>query len=281
MRATAPALLVVLCLFTFATPSPLSAQQSPPASPPQSPTPQPPVRDAQAVALVQRSLAALGGGVASTLQDSQIQGTLAPIASSNISGGTFTWTDDFSGPTFEFRYQLQTADAVRVEVSGHGSPAVEQGTTVTSLRSHITFTALPYHLPAVLLSRMLANTSYSIQIGTAVTVEGGPTQQVIIKSDAGPLEKALSEQRWDFDASTGLPVRIEYHLPNPYYSDQWVQGAVELSKYQIVNGVAVPFQLTFFEDGKPAGVATVSSAVFNVEAPSTTFDLTQTAGGAQ
>jgi len=273
MRTPRPALVLLLYVLI---PTCLLAQQTPSTAVSTSSTP---VRDPQAVALVQQSLTAMGGTAVGAILNAQVQGTLTPTASSDVPSGNFTWLDDFSGASFEFRDEVDTTDAVRVEVSGHGSPAVQQGTTINPLRSHVTYTALPYHLPAVLLSREMANGKYSIHMAGPVTVEARPALQVIINSDAGTLDKYLSEQHWDFDAASGLPLRIEYRLPNVYYSDQWVQAAVEFSNYKVVSGLAVPFQVTFFEDSKAVAAATISSVTFNVGTSSSQFDLLT--GGAQ
>jgi hypothetical protein len=239
----------------------------------------PPVRDPQAVATVQRSIAAMGGSAAATISNVQVLGTLAPTPGSYVTAGNFTWLDVFSGPTFEFRHELQTATVTRVQVSGHGSPAVQQGAAVTALRPHATYSALPYHFPVALLVRELANANYSIQMGGSVSVEGKPATQVILTSATDPVDRALSEQRWDFDPATLLPVRIEYRLASTGYIPSSIPGAVELSNYKMVNGVAAPFQLTVFENGKATSVATISSLAFNVNAPASACDLS--IGGAQ
>jgi hypothetical protein len=239
----------------------------------------PPVRDAQAVSIVQQSIAAMGGAAAGATQNVQVHGTLSPTPGSYVPSGNFTWLDDFSGSTFEFRHELDTASVARVEASGHGSPAVQQGSTVKALRAHVTYTALPYHLPVVLLSRELANANYSIQMGAPATVEGKPAVQVIIKTQIGVIEKSLSDQRWDFDATTGLPLRIEYQLASTINARDSIPGAVELSDYREVNGIAVPYQITVFEDAVATSTATISSVAFNVTAPASTFDLIT--GGAQ
>ncbi len=271
MRISRDAVLLFLCALI---PFSLSAQQSTSTA-----QPTPPVRDPQAVAIVQKAIGVTGGGAAGTILNAQVEGTLAPTAGSEVPSATFTWLDDFSGATFEFRYETDRADVTRIEVSGHGSPAGQQNTTVYPLRPHVMYTALPYHLPAVLLARELANADYSIQMGGSLTVEGGPAVQVIIKTNTDPLARALSEQRWYFDAASGLPLRIEYRLPSTVYPDEWMPGAVELSKYQVVSGVAVPFQITDFENGAATSIATISSVKFNVITASSMFDLSS--GGAQ
>jgi hypothetical protein len=251
----------------------LSALVSIPCVAQQSPTTTtPPHRDPQAVAIVQHSLAASGGTAAAAIYNARVQGTLAPTVGSYVPAGNFTWLDDFSGATFEFRHELDTFDAVRVQVSGHGSPAVRQGTRVKPLHPHVTFSALPYHLPAVLLSRELANSSYSIEMGESVIVAGKPAVQVIFKNETGVVEKAQSEQRWDFDATSGLPVRIEYRLANTVNALDSIAGGVELSNYKVVDGVSIPFQIAVFEDGKPTSVATIASVTFNVSADAPAFD---------
>jgi hypothetical protein len=273
MRPFAPLrVLVVSLLIGFVAQAGFAQSQTTPSLPP-------PVRDAQAVTIVQQSIAAMGGAAAGATQNVQVQGTLSPAPGSYVTSGNFIWLDDFSGSTFEFRHELDTASVARVEASGHGSPAVEQGSTVKALRAHVTYTALPYHLPVVLLSRELANSNYSIQMGAPTTVEGKPAVQVIIKTQTGVIENALSEQHWDFDATTGLPVRIEYRLASTINAIDSIPGAVELSDYREVTGIAVPYQITVFEDATATSTATISSVAFNVTAPASTFDLIT--GGAQ
>jgi hypothetical protein len=221
----------------------------------------------------------MGAGAVGAILNAQIQGTLTPTTGSDVPSGNFTWLDDFSGSTYEFRHELETAEAVRVEVSGHGSPAVELGTTANALPARMTFTALPFHLPVIVLNREFADTRYSIQMGAGVTVEGKPALQVVIRSQATVMDAALSEQHWDFDATSGLPVRIEYRLSSGMYTTDWTQAADELSNYRMTNGVAVPYQVIIFEDGVPQATAQISAVAFNTGVASSLFD--SPVGGAQ
>jgi hypothetical protein len=79
------------------------------------------------------------------------------------------------------------------------------------------------------LSRQLANTAYSIQMDGSVIVEGSRAVQVIFKNETSVVDKAQSEQRWDFDESSGLPLRIEYRLASTVNALDSIAGAVELS----------------------------------------------------
>jgi outer membrane lipoprotein-sorting protein len=143
----------------------------------------------------------------------------------------------------------------------------------------MTFTALPYHMPVILLSREFSNADYSIQMGTPATVEGKAAVQVVIKTMTNVLADGLSEQDWDFDATTGLPVRIEYRLSSGLYTTDWIQAAVELSNYRMTNGVAVPYQVTIFEEGVAQATAQISAVTFNTGVAPSLFD--SPVGGAQ
>lgn len=263
---------VTLLLLAF---TPLAQAQTSQATQPITP-----VRDPQAVAVVQNAIGAMGGALGGQLQNAQVQGTLAPAAGLTVPSGRFTWTDDFSGATYEFRHEVEAPDSTRVVVSGHGSPAFQKGSTsVRALRSHITYTTLPYYIPIVVLARALADSRYSVRFVGQASVSGRPAAEVSLKVDAGVLENALSEQKWFFDSATGLPLRVEYRLPSTVYELQSIPAVMELSDYRMVGGVTVPFTITSYEDGAAVATATISSVAFNVAVASSDFDLS--AGGGQ
>src|SRR5258707_1111645 len=82
----------------------------------------PPVREPQAIAVVEQAVAALGGADAQqTVRTAVIRGTMqtadSPAASS------FLWEDDLSGKVPEFRKEIRSVGSVHIFISGHGEPA--------------------------------------------------------------------------------------------------------------------------------------------------------------
>jgi hypothetical protein len=100
------AVLSGIFLFSFAT----RAQQNP------SPAP---IRDPQTVAVVQQSLAAMGGAVAvAQVQNSIVAGTSTNEAAQQSAAQSFTWT--YAGN--QFRLESSAATGSHVLVSSGGSP---------------------------------------------------------------------------------------------------------------------------------------------------------------
>lgn len=237
-----------------------------------------PVRDSAAVTALTQAVAAMGGANAiSAIQNARSQGTITPAPGSTTMAGGFIWVNDFSGGGYEFRNEFQANGKTKVFASGHGNPAFSNGNRVRKFFSHVSYAEPPYHLPAIMLARELADPNSSIQMKGTAIVNGRPAIHIQTSVNTGPIETVLSPQNWYLDAATGIPLRVEYRTPNTLDLMDYHLAAADFSNYKIVNGIAVPFTITAWEDGAVVSVATITGFAFNPGTVSTDFDLV--AGG--
>ncbi|PYU28563.1 MAG: hypothetical protein DMG32_02285 [Acidobacteria bacterium] len=236
----------------------------------------PPQRDPQALLIIQKSLAAMGGAAAAAgVTDTDITGSLKPSSGSFVEAGTFRWQTAGS----EFRYEKRAGSSIQVLVSGHGHPANIRNGTVTPLSLHTALANPPLHLPALILADVLANQGYSVTLLGKTTVNGVAAIKVHISLDTDLVRALVTPQDWYFNATTGLPSRVEHRLPDNAHPQTYANGAEEFSNFQLISGVLVPFTIVAYEEGVQVAGATVNSIKFNQGINPSEFDAPQ--GGAQ
>ncbi|NDQ55761.1 MAG: hypothetical protein GZ088_01660 [Acidipila sp.] len=209
----------------------------------------------------------------SHVQSAIAQGTIAPAINSPDPAGSFTWEDQFSSQGHEFRNTFQTGGVTHVFASGHGSPGFMSNGKVKRFTPHVALAELPFHLPAILLAMELANTNYNITLVGPASVNGQPAIQVHLTIDTDPLNSTLGVQEWFFDPVSGLPLRVEYRLPDTFDAREFMKAALDFSNFQIVQGLVVPFTMTAYERGTPRTIATISSLTLNPSVSPGDFDL--------
>ena len=237
--------------------------------------PPPPQRDPSAIATISAAIAALGGQPAiSIINDSVVTGTTSVEGNSGQSG-TFTWKTLGS----EFRYETQVGSNAQVYVSGYGSPANSQNSTVTSLPLHVALASPAFHLPGLLLSREVNDASYTLMmIGNTTLSNGQPAVQVRTLSAAYPEYPSVTQQDWFFDPATSLPLEVQFPTPTTISPSDCVTSTIDFGSYQPISDILVPFALTITQDGSPPTAASISGTAFNVGLLSSEFTLS---GGGQ
>lgn len=257
-------LVLSFVLILFSSPQ-LSSQQSTTL----------PQRDAQALAVLQNAVAAMGGSAAvSQVADTVISGNIQLSPGSAAQASTFTWKT--AGPNF--RYEFKSGTTTQIFVSGHGNPANARNGTVKALSPLIALANPPLHFPLLVLASVAANSNYSVTLGGKTTVNGTPAVKVHIFLNTDMLSALVSAQDWYFDAVSGLPLRVEHRLPDNHRPEHYVQATEDFADFRIVSGLLVPFKITSYESGSLVAVETISSVSFNNGLSSTEFDVP--AGGA-
>jgi len=266
---------VLLALLALISPSAFG--QSPtPVSAPSAPTPPAPIRDAQALAVVQSAVAAMGGtGAVAAIQDATVQGTIQDQPSDESSTQNFIWMSSGS----QFRTQITAGNDTRIYVSGSGSPVEQENGVNSSVPFFVAEANLPYELPALVLLNELNNPNYTISYVGTETVNGNPAIHIHTCDDTDFTSYLITPQEWYFNPAGGLPVLVRYGLPKPRDMQSSWPMSTGYANYQAVSGVLVPYQLTMNE-GPVVRVATISSVAFNSGLPATEFQA-PTAGGAQ
>lgn len=248
------ALLSWIFLLAFAT----RAQQTP------SPAP---VRDSQAIAVVQQSLATMGGAATlGQVQNSVVTGTSANQAAQQAATQSFTWT--YAGN--QFRLESSATSGSHVLVSSGGSPQDFHDGGWFIVSPVVTRTTLPYHIPALALFGEIQNSGYSFVFVGSTTLNGKIVIHIQTRDDSDQIGHLFTPQDWYFDPVTGLPLRVEFQMPRSQDpNDSW-HASMDFSNFQNVNGVLIPFQLAVIE-GPVSLVSTVTSATFNTNVTSTGF----------
>lgn len=227
----------------------------------------PPVRDPDALAVVQSAITALGG------QDAigQVQTCLAQVQTQAEPGSTATSTTaTWKNMGNEFRYEVPAGE---IFVSGHGTPAFSIGGTVKLLPSYVGLASFPSAMVSTSLLSQFLNPSYSVMSAGNGTVGSNPAVLVKTNLSTDTTSATVTQQTWYFDPTSGVPLRAEYQVPD--WNDATVSGAaaVEFADYTAVSGVKVPYKITYFFGGKPLQTATLTAVVFNSGVTTTDFDV--------
>jgi len=271
MSLSRPTFLLSCCLLFSIT---LQAQQSP--STPTSVA----ISDPQAVALVQRSLAALTSGVA--VIDVTLTGSAHRIAGSDDETGTVTLEASAAGDS---RVDLSFASGNRIEIRNHSAlplpgtlpPGVPASAAQTpqpvgewigpdgaphAMANHNIMTTAPWFFPALILEEVVTSQNCVLSYVGQETLNGQAVLDVSISqplvitsgsegsvSSAPPgvsiasLTQHLTQVDIYFDSRTSLPVGLAFnaHPDNNALID--IPTEITFSSYETVNGIAVPMTL--------------------------------------
>lgn len=241
--------LPLVILFSAVPAKSLAGQNGPP----------PPVRDPQAIAVIQTALGAMGGaGAIGNIQNAVVQGTSVTTPINENGPQNFTWTCAGSA----FRYENDGNSGGHVFVSNNGSPQDQEGGKWVAMATFMGRANLPFHIPALVLFGELSNPNYTLTFVGMTTLNGTPVVQVNTSDNSDFIGQLVTPQEWYFDPNSGLPLHVMYRVPNPLDAQTYSTGTIDFARFQIINSVLVPFQLTINE-GPVSLVATVSSATFN------------------
>jgi len=257
------------CLFAFAL-STFAQQSSTPSTPPQ------PIRDAQALTVLQSAMAAMGGASAAAgIQDFTVQGNEQYVTDPDPTPATFTWQN--SGA--EFSYTVQNSNGTYTALSGHGIPAQLKHGNWIPLPPYVSRAELAFHNPIFVLYAELENQNYSFQFMGAGTVEGNAAIHIHASDNSDATGQLVTPQEWYFDPATFLPMRVEYKAPDERNAQGSTPVSEEFSNYQAASGFVIPYQIKI-QIGPLLLMANVSLATVNSGLPASTFDP-PTAVGAQ
>jgi hypothetical protein len=265
-RFTLPRTLAVALLLVFAPQGGFGQSQT-------TASPQQGVRDAQAVAVVQTALTAMGGtAVISQVQNSVVQGTSVdqPIQQ-NISQ-SFTWT--YAGQNF--RDENDATYGSHVLVSNSGSPQDFHDGAWNVVPAVLVRTNLPYHIPALVLSAELSNPGYTFVLVGATTLNSNNAIHIQTCDNSDLTGQLYTLQDWYFDPVSGLPLAVQFGIPVSQNPQDSLHQTMSFANYQAINGMLVPFQLNITMN-QLSFVVTVSSAVFNANVAPSIF-VPSTAG---
>ncbi|MEO6829173.1 MAG: hypothetical protein ABI164_05145 [Acidobacteriaceae bacterium] len=228
-------------------------------------------RDTQAVAIIQKSLAALGGvnaiaRVRTVESSGQIQkaGSQTPIS--------FRWLTEVSGSHFEVRWETTEGAKTHVFASGHGRPGFgRSGQPGRELSAHMAMAALPLDAPAILLYAEFQDPTYAFTSLPASATDH--LLHVQITNDRNFIMKAIVKQDWYFDPQTLLPVRIEHNAPSAENALDSSRVSCVYRSYTAESGVQYPSSMQGLKDGRQITRISIVSTQPNASIQSSEFDI--------
>lgn len=260
----------VLLMFSFVLVSSVSSAQQTAIS-----TPAP--RDAQAVSVLQRSLAALVG--TTNLTDVTLNASASWTAGSDEETGSATLKATAVG---QGRVDLSLSNGSRSEVMDASQPAPTGSWCGTDGTWHATVTHNLYSdptwfFPTFLIRRALAGTGYAISPADAESLEGIAVEHVSIYQTAGfaaqqaTKTQGLGEIDLYLNASTLLPVQLTFNTHADTNALINIPVAIEYSNYQVVQGASVPYHIQKYINNGLTLDLTVSNAQVNSGLSATDF----------
>lgn len=232
------------------------------------------VSDLDGRAVVQASLAALGGENAiSSVKTVRAEGKIALLDSDAKQDLLFIWDDDLSGPKLEFRDEVRDGANLRVFASGHGSPGFRVNGKNRKLFSHVSDAAPPFHLPALLLLRTSKGTAAKTTLVEQEVLDQTPVEHLRIDFSSADPNHSVKQQDWYVSRATGLPLRIDYRVPSTLDALSFEKASATFSDFRKVDGVLFPFHIDVSQNGKPASSVTIDSITTNPTLSSSSFDL--------
>lgn len=241
----------------------------------------PPIKQAAAVATAKQAIAAMGGeSLIASVHSIEADGSISISIGSAMRAGTFAWKDQVTGSGFEFRQEVTIDGNTTVFASGHGKPA-NRGPKgkLRHLAQHIAYAAPPFHLPAILLESELADKDRSFHLLDATTINGHPAVHIQTLVETGPVEKALSVHDWYFDATSGLPVRVEYRVPDSLDASRYEPASADYTDYRSMDGITTPLSISATQAGAPIAIVSISNIQWKAPLNPNDFDLAE--GGVQ
>lgn len=244
-------------------------------------------KNAQALAIAQRSVAAMGGPTALSAAG---DGVLAP---DSIATGTLTLYGNNvkdkanvipivlkTKGTGRVRLELQWPSGITIRILNSGEAVMQRPDgTMRRLLMNNTYSERVSHIPAFsLLAENAAQTVELEQISDKLV--GAERRNVIALSvvptadpDQAKLFREQTRTTFEIDSTSGLVIRIGHPLAAEKNSNVLQQTEIEYSDYRTVEGVAVPFRQKSYADGKLESELVLDSMSFKVQLADSEFEL--------
>lgn len=254
-----PSLLLV-CAFLLVLNVPAIAQTSP-------------TRDPQAVLLLQKSVAAMGGVAPS---DSTATGAIKLVAGSLKDSGTVTVLTRGLDETAEKLQMSQEGYRAVIYYSWQANRVT--GTINTPLHLELAATSQCPDFPLPLLVAALNDGDFALQYIGAETIDGQSAYHVrfwdTFASDKQLQSLADFTKRdvW-ISAASGIPIRLTYNRRAGGGSAPSIPMQVDYANYRNVSGILYPFLIKKSKDGTPWVTITVQSVQLNTGLTDASFPV--------
>jgi hypothetical protein len=242
-RTYVPAFLSLLAFFALSLEGPAFPQPARPGGQATSSSP-------QAVALLQKSLAALTGG--QTIMDVALSGSARRIVGSDDEAGAATLKALASGAG---RIDLSLPSGSRSEIANvtAASPAgAWSGPDGIShpMANHNLLSEPAWFFPAFAISRRLSSSSYVATYVGQETRDGQSVQHVSVSQTSsvpnrplGPTFQHLTQVDFYLDSTTFLPAAITFNIHPDNDAGLDLPVEIRFSDYRAANGAQIPFHI--------------------------------------
>ena len=261
MRTPRPALVLLLCCVLI--PASLSAQQSTTAAP---------VSNPQALALIQKAFALMGGTFPS---DSMASGTVTIVEGSLTTTGTIRILTRGSNQSSE---QILTPDISDTVVYSQGLSQETAGSTSTALPLERAVTSLSPDFPVVVLGAALNNRDSVFQLVGSETVDGVAVQHARFWNSFAStsyLQQLAPLAVYDLwiDATSGLPFKLSYRQHEGGGDAPSAPVEVYYSDYRNVGGILFPYLVKKSFNGTPWATITIENVTLNIGLSDSNFPV--------
>lgn len=226
-------------------------------------------RDTSSVALLTRTISAMGGSTSASATTGFITKGNLTVSPGGVSGQV-TWENAGA----EFRYEQPGPNGQIVFVSGHGNPAILDSGKVQRKIGHLAMTNLAPHLAAISLVNSLNSTATEISSPQQVTISGLTAIKISFVDHTDELSSVICKQDWFFDQNSLLPLRVDFLTSEMYNALNTVKMSYLFSNYQNVSGVLIPFTVITLFDGQQVSQLDITSVQVGASIPTTDFDVT-------
>jgi hypothetical protein len=227
-------------------------------------------RDQAAVQVLAQALNEMGGQSAfSSIQDVIVQGQMQSPTSSNTPE-QITWKN--RGMSMRYEYSAQDGKSVAIFDHGKGHRRDSSG-NISEMDHRTSLTLFPTHLPGVALLSLLDSPDRSLSVIPTTDSESNMVHVRSEKQMAKPGFSRITRQDWYFDQTTGLPIRVDYYLPD--LKNQRFDGTATVlyTGWQTASSIQIPRTMQILYDGVLQSTVTVGAPSFNQGLSASDFQL--------
>jgi outer membrane lipoprotein-sorting protein len=230
-----------------------------------------PTKDAQAIAVLQQSVVAMGTTAPS---DSTAIGTITTVAGSLTENGTVTILTRGTDQTSE---QIQTPHGSTV-VYSQGQSSTVVGSTPTSLPMERAVTSQSPYFPLALLVGALNNPDTAYKYVGLETLVVALAYHVQIWNSFASTPKLQAMAKFSvkdiwIDAKSGLPIKVSYTRRDASGASPGIAMEAVYSDYRNVSGVLYPFSIQASMNGTPWATITIQSVILNTGLTDSNFPV--------
>jgi len=263
-RPLAVAILVVFSVLPVSVLARQSAQ-----------TPTVPTRDPQAIAILNRSLAAMGGQGIAAIQDTVVKGTVSSLGNQDPTTGDVTIT---TKGTSMIRTDAAGGGKNSSVIFNSGREMRDLGRGWQKAPSGNANQKRIEHLPALMLAYEVVRNELSAEYVGEESIAGRAVFHLRLArvSNMGNAsdETFTRNSRMDvfLDAQTYLITKISYLLLSEIDLRLGMPVDIYYDDYRVMNGLAVPFHQRYFFNGQPTNQLQLTSVAVNQGTPDSKFE---------